>query len=151
MGGPQRRDAVRREQHLVARDEPGATNILPGDINGDGKTDLLCSRWHGFGLIWFEGPNWTPHPIDDTLEGPHCLTVADLDGDGDLDTATCAKDTQRTAWFENDGRGTFALHVVGDQQAAYDIRSVDMDGDTDLDLLVAGQTSQNVVWYAQPA
>lgn len=146
------KDATQRGwmKHLVARAEPGATNILPGDVNGDGRPDLVCSRGHGFGLVWYESPTWKPHPMDDTLEGPHCLTVADLDGDGDLDAATCAKDTRRTVWFENDGRGTFTLHVVGDDQAAYDIRSVDIDGDQDLDLLVAGQTSLNVVWYANP-
>ncbi|MCA9055166.1 MAG: VCBS repeat-containing protein [Planctomycetaceae bacterium] len=137
-------------KHFVARGEPGATNILPADVNGDGTTDLVCSRGHGFGLIWYEGPNWKPHAMDDSLEGPHCLTVADLDGDGDLDAATCAKDSQRTAWFQNDGHGGFTMHVVGDTQAAYDIRSADLDSDGDLDLLVAGQTSQNVVWYENP-
>jgi hypothetical protein len=137
-------------KHLVARGEPGATNILPADVNGDGKVDLICSRGHGFGLLWFESPDWKPHPMDDTLEGPHCLTVADIDGDGDLDAATCAKDSQKTVWFRNDGRGDFAMHLVGAEQAAYDIRSVDIDGDSDLDLLVAGQTSRNVVWYENP-
>ena len=137
-------------KHLVARGELGATNILPADVNGDGKADLICSRGHGFGLIWYEGPDWTPHPMDDTLEGPHCLTIADFDADGDIDAATCAKDTQRAAWFENDGRGNFTMHFVGDEQAAYDIRSVDIDSDGDLDLLVAGQASKNVVWYENP-
>jgi len=139
------------KQHLVARGEPGATNILPGDLNGDGRCDLFCSRGHGFGLVWFSGPDWRPHPIDDALEGPHCLALADLDGDGDLDGATCAKDSQRVAWFENDGRGNFKTHVIGENQAAYDIRAVDLDGDGDRDLLIAGQTSKNVVWYANPA
>lgn len=137
-------------KRLVARGEPGATNILPGDVNGDGRIDLVCSRGHGVGLVWFAGPDWTPHQIDATLEGPHCLVLADLDGDGDLDVATCAKDSRKTVWFENDGRGRFSPHVIDDDQAAYDIRAVDIDGDGDLDLLVAGQTSRNVVWYENP-
>ncbi len=146
------RDPTQRgwKKHLVAEKELGATNILPGDINGDGQTDLLCSRGHGVGLVWFAGPDWRPHQIDSELEGPHCLTVADLDGDGDLDAATCAKDSKVCAWFENDGHGTFQRHIVGTDQAAYDIRSVDIDSDGDLDLLIGGQTSQNVVWYENP-
>ena len=40
--------------------------------------------------------------------------------------------------------------MIGQDQAAYDIRAVDMDGDGDLDLLVAGQASENVVWYESP-
>ena len=73
-----------------------------------------------------------------------------MDGDGDVDAATCAKDDQIAAWFENDGRGKFTTHIVGRNQAAYDIRAFDINGDGSLDLLVAGQTSKNVVWYQNP-
>lgn len=137
-------------KHLVAADQPGATNILPADVNGDGIMDLICSRGHGDGVLWFEGPGWTPHEIWADLTGPHCLAIDDIDGDGDIDAATCAKDDRLAVWFENDGRGRFTSHVVGRDQAAYDIRIVDLDGDEDRDLLVAGQASKNVVWYANP-
>ena len=52
--------------------------------------------------------------------------------------------------YENDGRGSFTNHILGEDQAAYDIRALDMDGDTDLDLLIAGQRSANVVWFENP-
>jgi len=137
-------------KHLIADKQPGATNIHPADVNGDGQTDFIASRGHGQGVVWFEGPNWKPHDIHATLAGPHCLVVTDMDGDGDVDAATCAKDDKITAWFENDGKGGFTTHIVGRDQAAYDIRAVDMDRDGDLDLLVAGQASQNVVWFENP-
>ena len=137
-------------KHLISDSEPGATNIHPADVNGDGQTDFVASRGHGQGVVWFEAPHWKRHDIHATLRGPHCLVVCDLDGDGDPDAATCAKDDRLAVWFENDGRGQFTTHVVGRDQAAYDIRAVDIDGDGDLDLLVAGQASQNVVWYANP-
>lgn len=78
------------------------------------------------------------------------MAVADIDADGDMDAATCAKDDRIAAWFENDGKGNFTTHIIGTDQAAYDIRAVDMDGDADIDLLIAGQQSQNVVWYENP-
>lgn len=137
-------------KHLLADKQPGATNIHPADVNGDGKTDFVASRGHGKGLIWFEAPYWNIHDIQTTFEGPHCLAVVDMDGDGDIDAATCAKDDRVAAWFENDGKGNFETHVIGTDQAAYDIRAIDMDGDSDVDLLVAGQQSQNVVWYENP-
>jgi hypothetical protein len=137
-------------KHLIADKQPGATNIHPADVNGDGKTDFIASRGHGQGVLWFEAPDWKPHDIDPTLTGPHCLAAADLDGDGDVDAATCAKDDKIAAWFENDGRGKFTTHIIGRDQAAYDIRATDMDRDGDLDLLVAGQASNNVVWYENP-
>ncbi len=138
------------KKHLIADHQAGATNIHPADVNGDGKVDFVCSRGHGQGLVWFEAPDWKPHEIHATLAGPHCLAVTDMDGDGDIDAATCAKDDKIAAWFENDGRGHFTTHVVGVDQAAYDIRAIDMDADGDLDLLVAGQQSKNVVWYENP-
>jgi hypothetical protein len=73
--------------------------------------------------------------------------VADLDGDGDADAATVGKDDFRAVWYENEGKGTFAVRDIDDQQAAYDLRAIDLDADGDKDLLVAGQLSRNVVWY----
>ena len=138
------------KKHLVSDTQPGATNIHPADVNGDGVMDLVASRGHGRGVIWFEGPNWVEHVIHPDLKEPHCLVVQDLDGDGDIDAATCAYGDQIAAWFENDGRGRFQTHIVGRDQEAYDIRAVDMDGDGDLDLLIAGRGSENVVWYERP-
>ncbi|HUG66452.1 MAG TPA: VCBS repeat-containing protein [Pirellulaceae bacterium] len=138
------------KKHLIADQQPGATNIHPADVNGDGRMDFVASRGHGHGLVWFEAPTWKVHNIQTTFEGPHCLAVIDLDGDGDIDAATCAKDDRVVAWFENDGKGNFTTHIIDTDQAAYDIRAIDMDGDGDVDLLIAGQLSQNVVWYENP-
>ncbi|MEZ6135243.1 MAG: VCBS repeat-containing protein [Pirellulaceae bacterium] len=144
------RDVWRK--HLISDRQPGATNIHPADVNGDGKMDFIASRGHGEGVVWFEGSGdqWREHPIDPTLREPHCLQVADMDGDGDVDAATCAYGSQIAAWFENDGSGKFVTHIVGHNQESYDIRVFDMDNDKDLDLLIAGRGSHNVVWYANP-
>jgi hypothetical protein len=137
-------------KHVLADHQGGATNIQPADVNGDGKMDFIATRGHQQGVIWFEAPTWKIHGIHPTLREPHSLAVADMDGDGDVDCATCAFGDSTCAWFENDGKGNFTTHVVGTDQKAYDIRAIDMDNDGDLDLLVAGQNSKNVVWYANP-
>ncbi len=138
------------EKVVIAENQIAATNILPADLNGDGKTDFLASRGHGHGVLWFEAPDWTPHEIDAEIEGPHSLAVADFDQDGDMDGASCGKDSRWVTWYENDGKGKFTLHRIDLDQAAYDIRAVDMDGDGDADLLLGGQLSKNVVWYENP-
>lgn len=135
------------KKHLIAADQFGATNIVMGDLNGDGKVDFAASRGHGVGITWYEAPNWTPHDIDTQIKGPHALGIADINGDGYLDVVTVAKDSRVAAWFENDGKGHFTKHLIYEDQSAYDLRLVDMDGDGDLDLLVAGFESNNVVWY----
>ena len=136
-------------KRTIAVNQLGATNILPEEFNGDGATDLFATRGHGKGVLWFEGPapNFKLHEIDPELVGPHDLALGDVDGDGDIDAATCGKDSYVAAWYENDGRGRFTKRIVYDDQAVYDIRLVDMDGDLDLDILIAGQNSENVVWY----
>ena len=138
------------KKHLLPGKHPGATNILPADVNGDGKLDIVASLGHGTGLIWYENPGWKIHDINTELLSSHCLQVGDIDGDGDIDAATCAYISRKAAWFENDGKGRFTSHIIHDDQAAYDIRLVDMDGDGDLDTLIAGQRSKNVVWFENP-
>jgi len=137
-------------KRLIADQQPGATNIQPADVNGDGKVDFVATRGHGRGVVWFEAPQWREHVIHETLQEPHCLVVVDMDGDGDIDAATCAYGDRQAMWFENDGLGNFKSHPVAVDQAAYDIRAVDLDRDGDLDLLIAGQLSKNVVWYENP-
>ena len=132
---------------ILAENQTAATNILPADVNGDGKVDWLASRGHGVGVIWFENPSWKMHDIDTTIKSPHSLTIADHDQDGDLDAAACGYDSERVMWYENDGSGNFALHTLDDKQESYDLRTVDMDGDGDMDLLNAGRGTKNVVWY----
>jgi hypothetical protein len=135
------------KKHKLPGKHPGATNIMPADVNGDGKLDIVASRGHGVGLIWYENPKWTIHQINTNLQSPHCLQIGDIDNDGDLDAATCAYLSRKAAWFENDGKGKFKTHIINADQCAYDIRLVDMDKDGDLDVLIAGQQSNNVVWY----
>ena len=135
------------KKHLLPGKHPGATNIMPADVNGDGKLDIVASRGHGVGLIWYENPKWAIHEINNDLQSPHCLQIGDIDNDGDLDAATCAYLSRKAAWFENDGKGKFITHIINADQCAYDIRLVDMDQDGDLDVLIAGQLSNNVVWY----
>jgi hypothetical protein len=137
-------------KHEISFNEPGATNIHPVDVNGDGVMDFIASRGHGRGVIWFEGPNWARHEIDSEILEPHCLVATDMDQDGDIDAATCAYGDEIAAWYENDGKGKFVRHVIGTHQQAYDIRAIDMDRDGDLDLLIGGRASNNVVWYQNP-
>ena len=75
----------------------------------------------------------------------------DMDGDGDLDAATCGYGDKEVWWFENKGKGRFENHLVARDQEAYDIRATDLDRDGDFDLLIAGRGRKNVTWYANPA
>jgi len=62
------------------------------DVNGDGLTDLIYSRGHGYGLFWMEQKKdaagkraWTEHAIDLSASQIHTLELVDLNGDGKLE------------------------------------------------------------------
>lgn len=138
------------EKTVLAENQPGATCILPADVDGDGRVDFVASRGHGAGVLWLQAPDWTIREIDPEILSPHSLAVADFDGDGDMDAASCGYESALVRWYQNDGRGNFTLHTIGEEQESYDLRAVDMDGDGDPDLLNAGRATGNVVWYENP-
>ena len=139
------------KKHLLSDKQPGASNIIPADLNGDGAMDYFASRGHAKGALWFKGPDFKPVEIDPTIDRPHSLALADIDKDGDMDAATCGSLVNGEAvWYENDGKGTFTRHLLGKNQGSYDLRTVDMDGDEDLDILIAGHHNANLVWFENP-
>lgn len=140
----------RRELLPRSGSQMGATHGAPVDVNGDGKMDVLATRGHGVGVLWFEGPDWKEHIIDDEISAPHSADFGDIDGDGDVDLVCVGNKSKLAAWYENDGTGNFSRHVLSRNQMSYDAMITDLDGDGDHDILVAGQHSQNVVWFENP-
>lgn len=138
-------------KHVLSDKEPGASNIVAVDLDDDGVLDLVASRGHGRGVLWFKGPDFEKHDIDASLDTPHSLAVADMDQDGDIDIVACSASlTGQTVVYENAGNGEFTRKVIDQQQSSYDLRLVDMDNDGDIDIVVAGHDSRNLVWYSNP-
>ena len=69
-----------------------------GDINGDGRNDIVISPAEGYrqganyDLAWYEAPrvlttsgSWKKHVVASDFNGGHTIKLADIDLDGDLD------------------------------------------------------------------
>lgn len=125
-----------------------------GDLNGDGRLDLILNEG------WWEQPapgstpaDWTAHPFAFARQGGAQMFACDVDGDGDRDIIT-ALDAHGwgLAWFEHvteNGRVTFVQHkIMGDrlEMAKYGVAFsqphalalADLDGDG-LPDIVAGK------------
>jgi len=132
-----------------------------GDINGDGRPDVvIVENLYGH-LFWFEnsgapaaGP-WQRHAI--TLGGlpfAYDVALADFNGDGKLDVAASSWIGNAVAWFENagpHGEGPWVKYLIdGDLAESRTIRVADFTGNGRPDLLATGTAANLVVWYAHP-
>ncbi len=124
-------------QELVRSDDPiGAYDVVIGDIDGDGHSDVL---WLDFGSFRVHrGVGNGLFPTETTFTTPLRTSprLVDLDQDGDLDLVGIDQGPS-LAYELNDGTGTFATAVVLDsiglgQVDGFEVGDFDGDGDNDL-------------------
>ena len=136
--------------------------IIGYDVNNDGKTDIIYSRGHSYGVYWLEqqvnGSNrqWVKHTIDESFSQVHVLKLVDLDGDGELELLAGKRyrghngsdpgsyDPLVIYYYRIDrktGQFTrFPISLNGTAGAGTQFIVEDLDGDGDLDIATAGKT-----------
>ena len=68
--------------HTIATDLRGGYQVVPIDVNHDGKIDLIALASGMTDLVWFENPTWERHVIASNLPRMINLAAWDIDGDG---------------------------------------------------------------------
>lgn len=148
---------------------PFSDPVLIRDLNGDGRNDVLFGNPHDYGLfVWYsEGIGadgklkFREELIDKSFSQLHCVTFADLDGDGRDELITGkrvrahnggdpgAKDPPTICYYTIDPQsGKFTKHVIneGIVGIGLQIRTADIDGDGDLDIVVAGKEGTQILF-----
>ena len=130
-----------------------STNILRGDLDGDGDMDAIYVSFVDDPLVLIneDGFSFSQIPLGNTAGLVTNTILADMDGDGDLDVFMQNGDEENGYTFQiwlNDGAGNFTSQpaIMPTVEFQDKLRLAgDIDGDGDLDFV--GETSQNISPY----
>jgi hypothetical protein len=137
-----------------------------GDLNGDGRPDILRPG------AWYEAPadprtgQWKEHPLalgsieEGQADHTPQILVYDVNADGLNDIVTSSAHKYGIFWYEQKKDGSFKQHVIDKSWTqAHSLTLADLDADGDLDLATGkrfmahngndpdGNGKQGVYWY----
>ena len=160
---------------LVDDQVHGIHGLIRGDVDGDGKFDLLATSAQPKppfpnSLAWFRIPKdsksaarWDRFVFakEDAPGLTHYLGVGDVNGDGKMDAATGAKGGPQDksglgewfAWWQApaDPCKPWTKQLIADHQVgATNIHPADVNGDGQMDFVAARGHGNGVVWFEGP-
>ncbi len=149
--------------HVIDREFNGIHGLWTGDIDGDGRKDLVADSIMGplfaKSLAWFQAPKrgdgaFKRHII--TKGGadgrPHYLDVADLNADGRPDLLVGDSGGGTFTWWEQ-GAGAdqpWIKHPIAKENGATNLKAADVNGDGVPDVVASCGHGTGVFWFEGP-
>ncbi|MEM7309921.1 MAG: FG-GAP-like repeat-containing protein [Planctomycetota bacterium] len=129
----------------------GETSIIAVDANHDGLGDLFVGGYDSdnIGCLTNQGGGTFANTGTQSIPGhPWMLAAGDIDGDGNVDAASCNSSDSSASVVRGDGAGGLLpsdSYAVGFFPLAIDLG--DTDGDGDLDLIASSYASGDWTYY----
>lgn len=149
---PRERGGVAEREVVTKAGADGRPHYLDfGDVNGDGRGDVLLGDSGGGTFTWWErkvaagaAPAWEKHRIAQE-KGATNIKAEDVDRDGAIDVIGACGHGRGVYWFRGGG---WEKHVIDAELATPHALAIgDFDGDGDIDAAVASYTAFVVRWY----
>ncbi len=129
-----------------------------GDLDGDGDLDIAAIAgdanpsqvFQEDEIFWYENRGATGFiewRIDDDIDFPADLELADLDGDGALEVIATARDDNDLLWYKKDGPAWKKFQIEDNANQPYGCAVADIDRDNDKDLALCSSADNKVYWY----
>lgn len=147
------------ERHAISERNAPGTDVFShglgyGDVNGDGRPDVITREG------WWEGPpdvkqvNWKFHPAD---IGDECsqMYVMDVNADGKPDILSASAHLSGVWWHEqgmdDKGEMNWEQHVISYAFAeSHSLTLADLNGDGHLDMITGKRDLHRNTWRKNP-
>jgi FG-GAP-like repeat len=138
---------------ILVPDGPG--NVALGDMNSDGKPDLVvaCGRARSILVLPGKGDGQFGAPLSKTSlpDSPGEIALGDLNGDGKLDLAVATHDSYGVMLLLGDGKGGLAaapsspvVMRVGQHPHTHGLAIADMNRDNKPDLITVNNSDNDI-------